>query len=424
MKKITIMLVFAVFATMFMVGCGGDDASAEFTKKQQEISKEMESKPLFERDPRSDLLIKEGTPEELMHKYGPLDMTQAEIDKLVASIKWESNPNPSVLGSPKAKKGGTFVYGMTGYPATIRTEGENSSYVFNTILSGLVYESMTGLDSITLKTTPGLANKWSIGEDKRTYFFHVDPEAKWIDGKPVTSYDYVSSWDLLTSEGLKTPFTMDYWNKYERPVALTPSIVMIRAKNVEWRLFMSAGGLTVYPEHIIGRITPEEYMTEYHTKMMPGTGPYVFDEARTNEYITMRRNDNYWAKNKPYMVGTNNFETIRYIFHTDEAILLEKFKAGEMDFTIINMARRWVQEYTADSWDAIKKNHVVRQRVFNQAPTGMSGFAFNMRRKPFDDVRVRKAIAHLFNREKMMDTLFFNEYVFMDSYFPNSPYEN
>jgi microcin C transport system substrate-binding protein len=54
----------------------------------------------------------------------------------------------------------------------------------------------------------------------------------------------------------------------------------------------------------------------------------------------------------------------------------------------------------------------------------VSGIAFNIRKPPFNDIRVRKAIAHLYNREKMMDKLFFNEYEYTDSFYPNSPYEN
>lgn len=415
---------------IFLTGCGGDKSEKVAQNKAPDKSSsaaeqtENSVKPDTLRSPRSDMKITEGTLEELFSKYGPEEMDQAEIDKQIASIKWTTNENASALGSSEAKKGGTFVYGMTSYPATLRTEGENSNSVFNTQLSALVYQSMTGLDTITMETVPGLADKWAIGEDKQTFYFHVDPKAKWTDGNKVRSFDFVSSWDFLTSDGLKDPFTQDYWHKFDRPVALSESIVMIKAKGVEWRLFMSAGGMTVYPEHIIGRITAEEYMNDYHQKLMPGTGPYLFDSAETNQFITLKRNPDFWCKDKPTYKGMYNFEKIRYVFYTEQPILLEVFRAGEIDFQTIGVARRWAEEYTAEAWEPIANNHVVRQRVYNDAPNGMSGIVMNMRRWPFNDKKVRMAFSHLRNRKKLMETIFYNEYVYMDSFFPNSPYAN
>ena len=48
----------------------------------------------------------------------------------------------------------------------------------------------------------------------------------------------------------------------------------------------------------------------------------------------------------------------------------------------------------------------------------------NMRREPYNDIRVRKALRHLFNREIMVEKMMFNEYLMMDSIYPGSVYEN
>ncbi|MGM0607397.1 MAG: ABC transporter substrate-binding protein [Candidatus Muiribacteriota bacterium] len=436
MRKGSIILSLALVVALIIGGCG-DDPSQEFIDAQDEIAsetqdeiaseteeKQKEVSPTTMRDPRSDIVIEEGTLDELFNKYGPKDMSQEEIDSLVESIEWTSNDEISILGSSEAKRGGNFTYGMTSYPATLRTEGENSSYVFNSQLENLVYQGMTTLDPITMETIPVLANKWNIADDQKTFFFHIDPEAHWRDGQKVRSFDYVASWDLFTADDLRDPFTQDYWHKFERPVALTEDIVMVKAKGVEWRLFMAASGMTVYPEHEIGRITAEDYMDDYNNKMPVGTGPYYFDEAETNQYIKLIRNDNFWAEDKERYQGMYNFDKIRFVFYTEDSILLEKFKAGDIDFQHIGMARRWAEEYTADNWEQIDKNHVIKQRVYNHAPNGMSGIILNMRKWPFDDKKVRKAFSYLRNRQKLMETIFYNEYAYMDSYFPNSPYEN
>jgi microcin C transport system substrate-binding protein len=67
---------------------------------------------------------------------------------------------------------------------------------------------------------------------------------------------------------------------------------------------------------------------------------------------------------------------------------------------------------------------IQKRKVYTHRPIGVSGIAFNIRKPPFNDIRVRKAISHLYNREKIMDKLFFNEYEYLDTFYPNSPYQN
>ncbi|MFW5781969.1 MAG: ABC transporter substrate-binding protein, partial [Candidatus Muiribacteriaceae bacterium] len=138
----------------------------------------------------------------------------------------------------------------------------------------------------------------------------------------------------------------------------------------------------------------------------------------------MKRNPNYWDKESYSGKHSSNFNQIRFIFYTEQSILAEKLKKGDIDLYQVGVARKWHQDFTAEEVDAIAKNHIVRQRVYNNMPNGIGGWAFNLREEPFNDIRIRKAIRYLINREKMMSRLFFNEYKYKDSFFPNSPYEN
>lgn len=367
--------------------------------------------------------LKEVSYEELYKKYGPKDLSEEEIKKIVSSIKWTTNKNYQLLGSNEAKKGGEITGGSAHYPATLRTVGENLTY-FNSVLEGLVYESLLGMHPVTLEYIPGLADKWCISDDKKNYYFHIDERAKWADGLPVTAFDYVATWDLLVSDGIRDPFSQEFWNRFYRPIALTKDILWIRPKSLEWRLFMAASTMSILPEHIIGRITPEEYMKIYNDKMMIGSGPYIFEKAIANQYIVLRRNENWWAKDLEENKGLYNFDRIKFIFYTDESIIYEKLLKGEIDIYEVRVARDWAQKFTKEKYESIKLNHLVKQKVYNQKPSGIQGFIINTKKKPFDDKRVRLALYHLFNREKMMEKLFFNQYEYMDSYFPNSIYEN
>src|SRR5207249_8874570 len=87
----------------------------------------------------------------------------------------------------------------------------------------------------------------------------------------------------------------------------------------------------------------------------------------------------------------------------------------------VNRSRQWVQEL---DFDKVQNGLIQKRKVFNDQPEGLQGFPMNTRRAPFDDIRVRKALALLFNREQLIEKLFFNEYFPDNSYYPGSVYEN
>ena len=62
--------------------------------------------------------------------------------------------------------------------------------------------------------------------------------------------------------------------------------------------------------------------------------------------------------------------------------------------------------------------------IFNDSPSGFSGIAFNTRKEPFSDIRVRKGLTLLQNRDELIKKLFFNEYVPLNSYYAGGIYEN
>jgi microcin C transport system substrate-binding protein len=365
---------------------------------------------------------------ELMEKYGPKYLTEEAVDSIIKSIKWETNENPKILGSKEAKKGGTAVFGDIGYPATLRFYGENSNYLLTSILARLIHETILKIDPVTYDYLPGLADKWSLSGDKLTYFFHINQKAKWQDGVPVTAFDIVATYDLLIDEGIRDPFYNDFYrSKYERPVALTSNIVMVKAKMLQWSLFFYFSGLYVLPEHIIGRISAAEFLTEYNNKMMIGSGPYYFDKASPNQFIIIKRDTNWWAADLPLNKNLFNLGEIKINFYTDETVLFENFKKGNDDiapYISSNTINKWVNEFTASKMYEIKYNHIIKQRVYCEAPAGHGGFAFNMREEPFNDIRVRKAVSLLLNREEIINKLFYNEYKHLDSYYANSIYEN
>jgi microcin C transport system substrate-binding protein len=349
---------------------------------------------------------------------------QKSPQELLASLKWETNETYKGFGSRNAKKGGTLSCVETSFPPTLRTVGKNANSTFRSMMVGLCYEGLLDLDPITFNYAPNLAKRWAIADDKLSFFFEIDERARWSDGKPVVASDVVKTWELYTDAGIEDPFSIDYWNKYEKPVAVSDRIVMVKSKQLNWRAFMSFAFMTILPGHVLENLDGKKYLQEYQFKLMPGSGPYTYESSKVNEEIILTRRKDWWQKDVEKNTGYYNFDKLHFIFIQDENLVKEKFKKGELDWVYVNVAREWHQEFIPAMMPQIAKGWVQRRKIYTHRPIGTSGIAFNIRRPPFDDIRVRKAFAHLYNREKMMDKLFFNEYEYLDTFYPNSPYEN
>ncbi len=336
---------------------------------------------------------------------------------------WDTNADYDLIGDPRAVKGGTLRQaGMTDFPSTLRYYGPNVT-AWNQMLQGLVYETLLGLHPTTLDWIPGLATHWQISEDKRTFRFRIDPNARFSDGTPVTSEDVVASWALTVDTGLQDPARTLVYSNFERPIAESNYLVSVRAKTVNWQNFLYFSSLYVFPARVLTTITGEDYVREYNDKMLPGTGPYIVNEDDVDKgtMITIRRRSDYWAAAHRRNVGFANFDEIQQLVVRDRNLEFEMFKKGDVDYYSVNRAQMWVEDL---DYENITRGLNQKRKIFTHNPQGVQGIAMNTRRPPLDDVRVRKALRHLFNRESMVEKLMYNEYTMADSMYSGSVYEN
>ena len=343
---------------------------------------------------------------------------------------WETNANFDLIGDPRAVKGGRFREAYSDFPNTLRYRGPNVTE-FGYMVSNLVYESLLTLHPSTLDWMPQIATHWQISPDRMTYRFRIDPNARWSDGQPVVADDVVATWTLMMDKGLQDPSAQLVFEKFDKPVAESKYIVRVTSRQLNWRNFLYFSGMPVYPAHILKNLDGARYLKEYNYKMLPGTGPYIVNESdvvRGNSITIHRRND-YWAEKYRRNVGLNNFDQIQEVVVRDENLAFEMFKRGDLDYHTVADPRQWVQEM---NFDRIQTGLIQKRKVFNEYPQSLVGIGFNTRREPWNDIRVRRAIAHLFNRELFISKLFFNEFRPKNSYFfgnyanpknPKTPYD-
>jgi microcin C transport system substrate-binding protein len=152
-----------------------------------------------------------------------------------------------------------------------------------------------------------------------------------------------------------------------------------------------------------------------------GSGPYLIESFKAGKSIIFKRNPQYWADqlNKPLnvRVGFYNFDRVLYKLYSDDAVRLEAFKAGEFDAIVEYRAKIWAKGYVGSKFD---NGTLTKKAFFNHNGAGMQGFAMNLRRPIFQDVRVREALGLALDFEWLNRQIFFDQYSRINSYFTNS----
>lgn len=339
--------------------------------------------------------------------------------------EWRTNTEYTPIGDPRAVrvKGKAFKIPWTAYPTTLRTHGPNSNSVQTRGMAALIYESMLQIHPETEEFIPCLASHWKVEDHPdgtQTLTFRLDERARWANGDPVEADDVYYSWWHRVQEDRKDPMTrMTYAEDFEEPEVLDRLTIRVKTTEANWRLLLYFGGMAIYPAPYI-KIPGEQYLDLYNWRYPMGTGPYEVDYAKMKkgQSFELRRRDDWWAENERWGKGTYNFDRIKYVTLRDRELTYLTFKNGDedLDWFPVSRASRWVEELPKEQ--DIANGWIQKRKIYNEHPVGYSGLCFNMREKPFDDIRVRQAVAHLFNREELMEKLFFNEYDYTNSIFP------
>jgi microcin C transport system substrate-binding protein len=336
---------------------------------------------------------------------------------------WETNTDFDLIGDPHAMKGGVFRDYVQDFPGTLRLEGPESNSQFNYGVTALAYESLLGVHPTSLDYIPGLATHWQISPDKMTYRFRINPNAKFSDGVPVSSEDVLATYDFIMDKTLQAPMDQLVFAKLNRPVAESKYIVRVQAKELNWRNFLYFSGMLIFPGHVLKTMNGDKYLKDYNYKLMPGSGPYTIREEDVikGQSITVRRRKDYWGEKARGNVGQGNFDALQFVVIRDDNLAFEKFKKGELDTYVVARPRQWVEDL---NFDNVQRGLVQKRKVFNSEPQTIREFAFNARKPPFDDIRVRKALTLLLDRKQIIEKIMFNEYQPENSFYTGTPYEN
>ena len=283
---------------------------------------------------------------------------------------------------------------------------------FSAELMGMMFEPLVSLHSTEDREVGILADSWSVSEDGKTFTFHVDPRAKWSDGKPVTAEDVQFYYDVIMDEKNLTPIFKVGLSRFDRPEVVDSLTVKMTAKESHWGNFWEAAGMLAFPKHVWAGKDFNQIRYEFPVV----SGPYKIKTFREDRYVELARRSDWWGFKKNWNRGKYNFEKIRYRFMNDQTKALEAFKKQDINAYAIYTSSIWMKQ---TDFDAIQKGWAVKQRIFNKEPIGFQGMAINLRKPQFQDVRVRQALNMLLNREAMNEKYMYNQYFLLNSYYPD-----
>ncbi len=314
--------------------------------------------------------------------------------------------------NPQAPKGGALNLAYLGAFDSLNPYNVKALSTAQGLI-GNVYQSLMTRSADEPFTLYGLIAKsieTNAARDK--VVFHLDPAAHFSDGSPITSADVMFTFNLLKAKGRpqqRAAFSLV--KSIDAPDAWTVAYDLSGANDRELPLT-----LAIMP--VLSRAHVDAEHFEDQTLQIPvGSGPYRVTEVKPGERLVLERDPNYWAKDLPIAHGLYNFDRIRIDYYRDATAMFEAFKAGLIDYRVEDDVNRWRSQY---DFPAARDGRVIKAAIPSGLPKGVSGFAFNTRRAPFADARVREALASMFDFEWINANLFAGAYKRSEGFFDDS----
>ena len=315
--------------------------------------------------------------------------------------------------NPDAPVGGVFSTGFGG--GTFDSLNTHILKGNPAIGMGLTFDSlMTGADDEADSIYGLVARSIEYPADRLWAAFELRQEARFSDGSPVTAEDLVFTFEILRDKGHPS---------FRLQLAAVTGVTAEGPLRVRYDFHPEAPRrdlpMTVAGLPILSKAYYQTRdFTESTLEAPLASGPYMVEKAVPNRTITYRRREDYWGWHLPVNRGRWNYGRIRFEYFRDRSASFEAFKAGAYTFNEEFWSKLWATGY---DFPALRRGDVVRETIPDNTPSGSQGYWFNLRRKKFQDPKVREAISISFDFEWSNSRLFYKLYNRTDSFFEGGP---
>jgi microcin C transport system substrate-binding protein len=411
-----------------LAACGGDKDAATTTPaldNTAEVQEYYRTKVKVPVEVWEQLENGEITQEEIDRRSAagefPKFFRYAKPEDLPADLAWEDGMDLPDLGSPEAKKGGTFSYFIDDFPRTLRIAGPDANgsfrpYILDDNAMGFAvrHPNDTSIGTNGFRYFPGIAREWAVDRENAQVFVRIDPAARWSDGEPITVDDVFFLFYFYQSPHLRDPWYSNWYNRSYTHVTRYDDLTF--AIGVSERKPELAGrvlGLEPVPAHFFKEFGPD-YPERYQWRFKPTSGAYLVrdEDIKKGTSITLTRVPNWWASDKKFWRNRYNFDRIRLSVIRDTSKAFESFRKGELDWFAITTPDYWYEKLP-DTDPLVQDGYVAKTVFYNQRPRPTYGLWMNESRPLLDNRDVRVGIQYATDWDRVIKEYFRGDYVRM-----------
>ena len=292
-------------------------------------------------------------------------------------------------GPARAQKSGGILkiqHMDTPPSASIHEEATVSTAVpFMSVFNNLVMFDQNVAKNSFESIVPDLAASWSWSGDGTRLSFKLRQGVKWHDGKPFTAKDVQCTFELLLgTDKLRRNPRSAWYSNVAKVTADGDFDVSFQLKHPQPALLalLASGYSPIYPCHVAAADMRRHPI---------GTGPFKFAEFKMKESIKLVKNPDYWKPGRPYLDG------IEFAIIADRSTRMLAFTAGKFDMT-------FPTDVTVPLLKNIRKD--APQAQCTMRATGVStNLIVNREAPPFDNPKIRRAMALTLDRQAFIDIL-------------------
>jgi len=289
----------------------------------------------------------------------------AALTAFVGTVQAQTRKDSAVLGMP--------LEPSPGLDPTMASAAAIGEIVHYNVLEGLTKINMDG------SITPLLAESWSVDPDGKSYTFKLRKGVKFHDGEAFDASDVKFSFERAKAEGSTNKAKKAVFDNISRVEAVDPHTVIVVLNQADGNFLFRMG------ENTAVILDPKSAAT---TATKPiGTGPFKFDAWAKGSSVTLVKDDAYRS------AAAVKMKKVTFRFISDTAAQVAALLAGDLDGIPRGLLPQDAKQFKDDA----------RFSVTRGGTEGKTIVSINNKKKPFDDVRVRRAIAAAIDRKAIID---------------------